>query len=283
MTTARQLRTLLARPGLIRSLAAHDVFTAKVMEQAGMPLLFLGGFGASASGYGLPDLGLLGLAEMADAARRMTGAVSVPVIVDGDTGYGSIPNVIRTVREFERAGAAGMLLEDQVFPKRCGHFAGKQVVPVEEMETRLKAALDARRDPDFVVIARTDARAVEGLDSAIDRAQRYAELGADLIFVEAPQTEAELARIAREIQKPQLANMLVGGATPILSADKLEWLGFKIVVSPVESLTITAFAVQQLARTMLDEGRVDGLAHQMCSFADIKRLLGVDEWDGKHR
>ncbi len=278
MTTTRQLRTLLARPGIIRSLAPHDVFTAKVMEQAGLPLLFLGGFGASASSHGLPDLGLLGLAEMADAARRMTGAVSVPVIVDGDTGYGSVPNVIRTVREFERAGAAGMLLEDQVFPKRCGHFAGKQVVPVEEMETRLKAALDARRDPDFVVIARTDARAVEGLDSAIGRARRYAELGADLIFVEAPQSEAELARIAREIETPQLANMLVGGATPILSADELERLGFKIVVSPVESLTITAFAVQQLARAMLDEGRVDGLSNQMCSFADIKRLLGVDEW-----
>ena len=283
MTTARQLRTLLARPGLIRSLAPHDVFTAKVMEQAGLPLLFLGGFGASASSYGLPDLGLLGLAEMADAARRMTGAVSVPVIVDGDTGYGSVPNVIRTVREFERAGAAGMLLEDQVFPKRCGHFAGKQVVPIEEMETKLKAALDARRDPDFVVIARTDARAVEGLDSAIDRAKRYARLGADLVFVEAPQTEAELARIAREIEQPQLANMLIGGATPILSADELERLGFKIVVSPVESLTITAFAVQQLSRAMLDEGRVDGLTNQMYSFADIKRLLGVDEWVEQQR
>ena len=283
MTTARQLRTLLARPGLIRSLAPHDVFTAKVMEQAGLPLLFLGGFGASASSYGLPDLGLLGLAEMADAARRMTGAVSVPVIVDGDTGYGSVPNVIRTVREYERAGAAGMLLEDQVFPKRCGHFAGKQVVPIEEMETKLKAALDARRDPDFVVIARTDARAVEGLDSAIDRAKRYARLGADLVFVEAPQTEAELARIAREIETPQLANMLIGGATPILSADELERLGFKIVVSPVESLTITAFAVQQLSRAMLDEGRVDGLTNQMYSFADIKRLLGVDEWVEQQR
>ena len=276
MTTARRLRTLLAAPGIIRSLAPHDVFTARVMEQAGLPLLFLGGFGASASSYGLPDLGLLGLAEMADAARRMTGAVSVPVIVDGDTGYGSAPNVIRTVREFERAGAAGMLLEDQVFPKRCGHFAGKQVIPIEEMETKLKAALDARRDPDFVVIARTDARAVEGLDAAIDRANRYARLGADLVFVEAPQTEAELARIAHEIEKPQLANMLVGGATPILSATELERLGFKIVVSPVESLTITAFAVQQLSRAMLDEGRVDGLTDRMSSFADLKRLLGVD-------
>lgn len=278
MTSTQSLRALLASPSIVRSLAPHDVFTAKVMERAGLPLLFVGGFGASASSYGLPDLGLLGLAEMADAARRMTGAVSVPVIVDGDTGYGSIPNVIRTVREFERAGAAGMLLEDQVFPKRCGHFAGKQVIAVEEMEAKLKAALDARRDPDFVIIARTDARAVEGLDAAIARANRYADVGTDLIFVEAPQSVAELARIAREIETPQLANMLVGGATPILSADELERLGFKIVVSPIESLTITAFAVEQLARAMLDDGRVDGLADRMCSFAEIKRLLGVDEF-----
>ncbi len=277
MTSTQSLRTLLARPGIVRSLAPHDVFTAKVMERAGLPLLFVGGFGVSASGFGLPDLGLLGLAEMADAARRMTGAVSVPVIVDGDTGYGSVPNVIRTVREFGRAGAAGMLLEDQVFPKRCGHFAGKQVIPVEEMETKLKAALDARLDPDFVIIARTDARAVEGLDAALDRAHRYAAIGADLIFVEAPQSVAELTRIAREIKKPQLANMLVGGVTPILSAEELEQLGFKIVVSPVESLAITAFAVKQLARAMLDDGRVDGLSDRMTSFAEIKQLLGASE------
>ena len=199
------------------------------------------------------------------------------VIVDGDTGYGSVPNVIRTVREFERAGAAGMLLEDQVFPKRCGHFTGKQVISVEEMETKLKAALDARLDPDFVLIARTDARAVEGLDAAINRAHRYAAIGADMIFVEAPQSVEELTRIAREIEKPQLANMLVGGVTPILSADELERLGFKIVVSPVESLAIAAFAVEQLARAMLDDGRVDGLSDRMCSFAEIKRLLGAEE------
>jgi 2-methylisocitrate lyase-like PEP mutase family enzyme len=272
----KQLRDRLMTPGIIRSLAPHDAFTAKVMEQAGIPLLFLGGFGTSASAFGLPDLGLLGLAEVAEAARRMTAAVKVPVIVDGDTGYGAIPNVIRTVREFERAGAAGMLLEDQVFPKRCGHFAGKQVIPVEEMIDKLRAALDVRQDSDFVVIARTDARAVEGLDAAIDRANRYAEVGADVIFVEAPQTRDELARVAREIPKPQLANMLVGGVTPILSASELEELGFKIVVSPVESLAVTAFAVRQLADAMLSDGRVDGLSEQMWSFAQLKQLLGVN-------
>ena len=276
MSTTRQLRELLAQPGILRSLAPHDVFTAKVMENAGLPLLFLGGFGASASSFGLPDLGLLGLAEMADAARRMAGAVKIPVIVDGDTGYGSVPNVKRTVREFERAGAAGMLLEDQIFPKRCGHFSGKQVIPVEEMQIKLSAALDARRDPDFVIIARTDARAVEGLDAAIDRANAYAELGADIIFVEAPISVEELSRIVREVPKLQLANMLVGGKTPLLSAAELEQLGFKIVVSPIESLAVTAFAVRKLAAAMLSDGRVDGLAEQMWTFEEMKRLLGIE-------
>lgn len=271
-----QLRQLLAGPGIIHSLAPHDAFTAKVMEQAGLPLLFLGGFGASASAFGLPDLGLLGLAEMTEAARRMTAAVSIPVIVDGDTGYGAIPNVIRTVREFERAGAAGMLLEDQVFPKRCGHFAGKQVIPVQEMSDKLRAALDARQDPNFVVIARTDARAIEGLDAALDRASQYAEIGADVIFVEAPQSRDELARIGRSISKPQLANMLVGGATPILSAVELQELGFKIVVSPVESLAVTALAVQQLTEAMLTLGRVDGLSDRMWTFSQLKALLGAN-------
>ncbi len=266
------------RPGIIRSLAPHDAFTARIMEQAGIELLFLGGFGASASGFGLPDLSLLGLAEMADAARRVTATVTVPVIVDGDTGHGGIPNVVRTVYEFERAGAAGMLLEDQVFPKRCGHFAGKQIVPVDEMLAKLDAALQARRNHEFVIIARTDARAVDGLDAAIERANRYAERGADVCFVEAPQSREELEIIARSIPRPQLANMLVGGATPICSADELAAMGFKIVVSPVESLAITGFAVKQLTRAMLDDGRVDGLADRMFSFAELKSVLAVDDY-----
>ena len=275
MSTARQLRDLIARPEIIPSLAAHDAFSARVMERAGLPLLFLGGFGAAASSFGLPDLGLLGLAEMAEAARRMTSAITIPLIVDGDTGYGSLPNVTRTVREFERAGAAGMLLEDQVFPKRCGHFPGKQVIPKQEMIAKLRAALDARTDSDFVLIARTDARAIEGLDAAIERANVYAEVGADLIFVEAPQNRDELARIAKEISKPQLANMLVGGVTPILSAVELQDLGFKIVVSPVESLAMMAHAIHHLAQVMMLQGRVDLLSDQMWTFEELKQLLGV--------
>lgn len=278
MTSARRLRELLARQGIIRSLAPHDVFTARVMADAGLELLFLGGFGVSASTLGLPDIGFITLPEMAEVTRRITAVVDVPLIVDADTGHGDLPQVIRTVQELERAGAAGLLLEDQVFPKRCGHFVGKQVIAAEEMLLKLRAALDARRNTDFVIIARTDARAVEGLDAAIERAGCYADLGSDVVFIEAPQSVDELARIAKAVPKPQLANMLVGGATPILSAGELEQLGFKICVSPVESLAVTAFAVRALAKAMLCEGRVDGLASQMAPFAELKRLLGLDEF-----
>lgn len=171
-----------------------------------------------------------------------------------------------------------MLLEDQVFPKRCGHFSGKAVIPVEEMAAKLQAALEVRSNEEFVIIARTDARAVEGLTEAIDRANRYAELGADLCFVEAPQSRDELERIGREVRAPQLANMLTGGVTPILPAEELERLGFKIVVAPIETLAITGFAVRQLAQAMLEQGRVDALSDQMLSFDEMKRLLGVGEW-----
>src|SRR3954453_11330740 len=167
MSPLRRFRELLARPGVIRSLGAHDVFTALLVEQAGLETVFLGGFGASPRLLGLPDVGFLTLTEMADAVRRMASRVSIPVVADGDTGHGDLHNVARTVREFERGGAAGILLEDQVTPKRCGHFEGKALIPAAEMVLKLKAALAARHDPDFVLIARTDARAVEGIDGAI--------------------------------------------------------------------------------------------------------------------
>src|SRR5213593_2660946 len=182
MTPTRRLRQLLREPGVIRSLGAHDVFTARLVEAAGLETVFLGGFGTAASLLGVPDIGLVTLTEMADAVRRMALRVSIPVVADGDTGHGDLHNVVRTVREFERAGAAGILLEDQVTPKRCGHFQGKQVIPTPEMVLKLRAALDARLDPDFIIVARTDARAVEGLAGATDRANRYAEAGADVCF-----------------------------------------------------------------------------------------------------
>src|SRR5436305_5856635 len=173
MSSTQRLRQLLREPGVIRSLGAHDVFTARLIEAAGLETVFLGGFGTSASLLGLPDVGFLTLTEMADAVRRMAQRVGIPVVADGDTGHGDLHNVLRTVGEFEQAGAAGILLEDQVTPKRCGHFEGKQLIPAAEMVLKLRAAPAARRDPDFVLIARTDARAVEGLDGGVQPANRY--------------------------------------------------------------------------------------------------------------
>ncbi|MGZ0167012.1 MAG: isocitrate lyase/PEP mutase family protein [Planctomycetales bacterium] len=273
----RRLRQMLAGEKIIRSFAPHDVFTARILEDAGIELLFLGGFGVSASVLGVPDVGLTTLTEMTEAIRRMADRLTVPLIADGDTGHGDLHNVARTVRDFEWAGASGMLLEDQVAPKRCGHFSGKQVIPADEMLDKLKTALDTRNDPDFVIIARTDARAVEGVDSAIERANRYGEAGADVCFVEAPQSADELARVARDVPFPQLANMLPGGVTPILPADELQQLGFRIVVDPVGTLLATGHVVRQLAEAMLNEGRVDHLSSQMLGFDEVKQLLGLDK------
>jgi 2-methylisocitrate lyase-like PEP mutase family enzyme len=276
MTTTARLRELLRGPGAIRSLGAHDVFTARLVEAAGLETVFIGGFGTSASLLGLPDVGFLTMTEMADAVRRMAQRVAIPVVADGDTGHGDLHNVARTVREFERAGAAGILLEDQVTPKRCGHFQGKQLIPTEEMVLKLQVAQDARRDPGFVIIARTDARAVEGIDAAIDRVNRYGDTGADVCFIEAPESRAELERIPRDVRFPLLVNMLTGGVTPILPVDELQQLGYKIVVCPIESLLVTAVAMQRLIQALLTRGRVDQVDGMM-SFAEIKQLLGLDE------
>lgn len=271
------IQELLARPGIVRAVAPHDAFTARIAADAGAELLFLGGFGVAASALGLPDLGLASLTEMAEAARRITAVVETPLIVDGDTGHGEAWHVARTVRELERAGAAGVLLEDQRFPKRCGHFTGKEVVSAREMIGRLRAALDARRDPRFVIIARTDARALEGLDAALERQAQYAETGVDLGFVEAPGSRDELARIPRETTLPQLANMLVGGATPILSAEELEQLGFKIMVDPIATLAATGWGVRRAIQEYLRTGRVDATRAERLEFDEIKRLLRLPE------
>jgi 2-methylisocitrate lyase-like PEP mutase family enzyme len=277
MTPTRRLRELLNSPGVIRSLGAHDVFTARLIEAAGLETVFIGGFGTSASMLGLPDVGFLTLTEMADAVRRMAQRVSIPVVADGDTGHGDLHNVVRTVREFEAAGAAGVLLEDQVAPKRCGHFQGKQVIPAAEMVLKLRAALDARRDPDFVLVARTDARAVEGLNGATDRANRYGETGADVCFIEAPESRVELEQIPRAVRHPLLVNMLSGGVTPILTVDELGRLGYKIVVCPIESLLVLGSALQRLIQALLTRGRADLPPEEMMTFAQLKQLLGLDE------
>lgn len=277
-TKNQRLRQRLAQTEIIRSFAPHDVFTARVLEDVGIELLFLGGFGVAASVLGLPDVGLTTLTEMTEAVRRMADRLTVPLIADGDTGHGNLHNVARTVREFERAGASGILLEDQVSPKRCGHFSGKAVVSPEEMLDRLRAALDARRDPDFVLIARTDARAVEGFEAAVERANRYGAVGADVCFVEAPQSHEELRQLPARVPFPQLANMLPGGVTPILAAEELQECGFRIVVDPVGTLAATAHGVRKLGEAMLAEGRVDRLAESLSSFDEVKRILKLDDF-----
>jgi 2-methylisocitrate lyase-like PEP mutase family enzyme len=277
MATTGQLRKLLNSPGVIRSLGAHDVYTARLIEAAGLETVFLGGFGTSASLLGLPDVGFITLSEMADAVRRMALRVSIPVVADGDTGHGDLHNVVRTVGEFERAGAAGVLIEDQVTPKRCGHFAGKQIIAADEMVRKLKAALGARSDPNFVIVARTDARAVEGIDGAIERARRYGAAGADVCFIEAPQSRAELERIPREVRHPLLVNMLTGGVTPILTAEELGQLGYKIVVCPIETLLATGRAVQRVIQALLTRGRCDLPDTDMMTFGEVKKVLGLDD------
>ncbi|MSR30410.1 MAG: isocitrate lyase/PEP mutase family protein [Gemmataceae bacterium] len=277
----KRFRSLLNSPGIIRSLGAHDVFSARVVELAGLETVFLGGFGVSASLLGLPDVGLTTLSEMVDAVARMAKRVNIPVVADGDTGHGDLHNVARTVREFEAAGAAGILLEDQTNPKRCGHFQGKQIVPTREWILRLKAAQDARKNPDFVIIARTDSLAIDGVNAAIDRANQAAEAGADVCFIEAPQTREQLERIPREVPHPLLVNMLTGGVTPILPAQELEKLGYKIVVCPIESLMVAGAAIQQLVNTFLQTGRVDiPQAGPMFSFKELKETLGLADIAG---
>lgn len=272
----KRFRELLNKPGIIRSLGAHDVFTALIVEQAGFETVFIGGFGTSASLLGLPDLNFLTMTEMADAIRRMAARVSIPVIADGDTGHGDLHNVQRTVETFEAAGAAGILLEDQMMPKRCGHFANKQVIPTDEMVLKIKAAVRARTNPDFTIFARTDARQMHGLEDAIERVKRCCDAGADLGFIEAPQSRAELEEIPKRVKFPLFVNMLSGGVTPILPVNELEQLGYKVVVCPIESLLVCARAMRELCETWKTTGRVDQLALKAMTFDEVKNLLGVD-------
>lgn len=277
-TPHKTLRQLLDEPGIIRSLGAHDVFTALIVEKMGFETVFIGGFGTSASMLGLPDLNFLTMTEMADAVRRMAARVSIPVIADGDTGHGDLNNVRRTVREFESAGAQGILLEDQLMPKRCGHFAQKQVIPAGEMVQKIRAAAEARTSKDFIIFARTDARQMNGLEDAIDRVNRCCEAGADIAFIEAPQSREELELIPKRVSYPLFANMLSGGVTPILSVDELEQLGYKIMVCPVESLAVTAKAMMALCEALLKRGRADDVAQGAMTFDELKKLLGVDQF-----
>jgi 2-methylisocitrate lyase-like PEP mutase family enzyme len=236
------------------------------------------GFGVSASLIGRPDVGLLTMSEMVATARRICSTVSVPVIADADTGYGNALNVIRTVREYEAAGVAGIHLEDQVAPKRCGHLDGKQVVPAEVMVDRMRAAVAGRRDPDFVLIARTDARAVEGLDAAIERAYRYREAGADLLFVEALQGDGEIEAVAKEFADvPLLFNWAEGGKTPSTSLDRLRELGFRLVICPISTLLAATAAIRGVLARISENGTSITAARGLPGLGEFVELVGMSE------
>ncbi len=278
MRPTTRLKQMLREPGIIVAPGAYDGFSARLVEAAGFRAVYMTGAGTAASHLGQPDLGLTTLTEMATHAAHLASAISLPLIADADTGYGNVLTVVRTVREYERAGVAALHLEDQVAPKKCGHIAGKQVVPAKEFADKIRAAVEYRTDPDFVVIARTDARAVHGLDDAIARGNLYAEAGADVIFVEAPETEDEIHRIAREVKAPLLANMVAGGKTPAVKIAELERLGFKIVIFPAIAMSAAITAIER-ALTRLGETGTDWTdADTVLGPMEIFRKVGFDWW-----
>jgi carboxyvinyl-carboxyphosphonate phosphorylmutase len=257
---------------------AYDALTARIIEQAGFPAVYMTGFGTSASLLGRPDVGLLTMSQMVDNARRIAQAVDVPVIADADTGYGNALNVIRTVQEYERAGVSAIHMEDQVMPKKCGHIENKQVIAASEMTEKIHAAVEARRSDDFLIIARTDARAVEGLESALRRARAYREAGADILFVEAPQNEDEVAQVARAFPNvPLLFNWAEGGKTPPMRLERLKELGYRIVIFPISALLTAAKAVRAVLVEIKAEGTPIRSFPDRTSFQEFNEMIGLDE------
>ncbi len=275
---AARLRALLDEPGMLRMPCCFDALSARLIERAGFPLTFMSGFAVSAARLALPDTGLISYGEMLDQGRSICDAVSIPVIGDADTGYGNPVNAKRTVRGYARAGFACAMIEDQLAPKRCGHTAGKQVVSRAEALARVRAAVDARDEgADILVMARTDARATHGFDEALARAVAFAELGADLIFLEAPTDEAEMERLCREIPAPAMANMVEQGETPLLPPARLEALGYKIAAYPLTLLSAAMRAMREALEAL--SGERHPAPEHLIPFAELQELVGFPEYD----
>ncbi len=278
---ATRLRRLLAGDEPVLAPGAYDALSARLVEQAGFPAVYMTGFGTAASHLGRPDVGLLSMSEMVDQARRIAAAVDLPVIADADTGYGNPVNVVRTVHEYERSGVAALHIEDQEAPKKCGHMEGKRLVPAADMVAKIEAAVEARSDPDFVLIARTDARAVEGLSSALERARRYRDAGADVLFVEAPQSEEEIETVATALSDvPLLFNWAEGGKTPPVGRERLAELGFRIVIFPVGTLLAATRAVQEVLAAIRETGTPGPVLDRVVPFGDFLDLIGLPEIRG---
>ncbi|OPY46671.1 MAG: 2-methylisocitrate lyase [Methanosaeta sp. PtaU1.Bin028] len=254
---------------------AHDALCARIAMQIGFKAIACGGYSSTAALLGCPDVSLLTMTEMAEWAGRLAEASGLPVLADGDTGYGGVLNVIRTVRCYERAGAAGIILEDQSEPKRCGHMSGKRVIPSQEMARRILAALEARSDPDFVIAARTDALEVLGLKEAILRGNLYREVGADLIFVDAPTSIEQMRQIASEIRAPTMVNMIPGGKTPLLPASDLQEMGFSVVAYATSCTYAIARAARDMLQSLRMDGRTDGA--ELMDFDEFNDLVGLEE------
>jgi carboxyvinyl-carboxyphosphonate phosphorylmutase len=269
----------LAAPGPVLAPGAYDALSARLVEQAGFDVVYMTGFGTTAALLGRPDVGLLSGSEMVANAARLVAAVDLPVIADADTGYGNAINVVHTVRAFEQAGVAGIHLEDQVMPKKCGHMSGKAVISAEEMVGKLRAAVAARGDPDFVIIARTDSAATHGLDEALHRAQAYAHAGADLLFVEAPTSTEDITRLATELRglAPLVFNWAEGGRTPPLTLEHITELGFAVVLFPIGTLLAATAAIRDLLARLRADGTPASALPELASFTEFTDLIGLEE------
>lgn len=278
MSQAKKFRHLLNQEGIIITPGAYDAMSARIIEETGFDLILATGAGISNSQLGIADVGLTSMHEVLYSVDHMIQATNVPILVDADTGFGNAINVIRTIKEFEKVGAAGIQIEDQVSPKKCGHFSGKQVIGKNEMVYKIKAAVDARENEDFVIVARTDARAVYGIDEAIDRAKAYAEAGADVTFVEAPRSIEELQKIVDELKGiPQMANMVEGGLTPLLSADELEEMGFKIMICANTALRAAIKNIKQAMGILYSQRSHRNIQDLICTWEERQTLFKLDE------
>jgi 2-methylisocitrate lyase-like PEP mutase family enzyme len=278
MNSRQLLKQLFKRDRLLVAPGCFDGLSARLVEEAGFEAAYLSG-GALARSMGIPDIGLVTMSEVIERVAQVVAAVKIPVIADADTGYGNAVNLVRTIREFERTGVAAIHIEDQITPKRCGHLDGKEVIPLAEMEKKLQAALASRSDPDFLIIARTDARGVHGFDDAINRGRAFAKLGVDAIFVEAPQSEAELEEIPRALPDvPLLVNVFKGGKTPMLPVARLQQMGYRIAIYPSETQRAAIHAMRQALGLLKREGTTEKMDDALTTFKERDKVVGLDEW-----
>ncbi len=283
MSARQQLKSLIdARRGVLVP-GAFNALSARLVADMGFEAVYVTGAGVTNMSLGLPDQGFMGLAEIAEHTARIRDAVELPLLVDADTGFGNALNVIHTVRTLERAGADAIQLEDQVNPKRCGHFTGKEVIPVEEAVGKIKAAVDARKSTDLLIMARTDAAAVHGFEAAVERAQRYAEAGADILFVEAVTQPHEVRALPQRIRTPQLMHMVIGGKTPLMSRDELQAMGFSLVLWANAALQGALHGMQQALQVLQQTGALTEQSGLVTPFSERQRLVGKPLWDDLER